>query len=584
MTTTHKSDSQFVIPEHLKKFTVPQNYSLYTPIDQASWRYIMRVSKSFFKDRAHEKYLEGLPATGISIDSIPKIENMNQCLKKIGFQAAVVSGFIPPAVFLEFLSLGILPIACDMRTLEHISYTPAPDIVHEAAGHAPFLADPGYANYIRRYGEVSQKVIFTLEDIDVYNAIRVLSDIKEDPRTTDAEIEKAYEELDRTSKAVRIISEATLLTRMAWWTIEYGLVGGMHDPKVYGAGLLSSVGESYDCFAKNVKKVPLTLACTEVSYDITKPQPQLFVTPSFHHLTVVLEEFAETMAYKKGGLEGLEKALEARTVTTAQWDTGVEVSGCLENIFVEEGQPIYLVYGGLCQLSVNDYEVHGYGPDYLDRGLEFPVGPFQKKTEGQKTVFEYANGLRVTGRVYKEIVSQGILVAYHLQDVEITGLKQDQARTSASREDTKTSTTKTMDQYLLPVGSRIVSVFGEPADRSAYYKVASGLHEPNYTQKTTLTEANKDLNQLYLEVRQQRESNTPQLERLKEIYALLVSTYPKDWLLRLEILELLRSLPPTEKTEELVDPLELDLEQLKKNPEFHDLILRGLQLLEPTTH
>ena len=77
---------------------------------------------------------------------------MNRMLKDIGWAAVAVDGFIPPNAFMEFQAYNILVIASDIRQLEHIEYTPAPDIIHEGAGHAPIIANPEYAEYLRRFG------------------------------------------------------------------------------------------------------------------------------------------------------------------------------------------------------------------------------------------------------------------------------------------------------------------------------------------------------------------------------------------------------------------------------------------------
>src|SRR5262249_11541701 len=125
------------IPPHLNKYIVDQNYARYSAEDQAVWRYIMRQLKSFLGQFGHPSYLAGLEKTGIGVNQIPHIDQIDEHLEKFGWSAVPVSGFIPPAAFMEFQSLGILPIASDMRSLDHLLYTPAPDIVHEAAGHAP---------------------------------------------------------------------------------------------------------------------------------------------------------------------------------------------------------------------------------------------------------------------------------------------------------------------------------------------------------------------------------------------------------------------------------------------------------------
>jgi phenylalanine-4-hydroxylase len=133
------------LPQHLRAFALVQDYGRYTPRDHAVWRFTLRRLAAQLEHTAHPIYLEGLSRTGISQDEIPNIENMNVALSELGWSAIVVDGFIPPAIFMEFQALRILVIAQDMRPVEHILYTPAPDIVHESAGHAPFIIDTDYA-------------------------------------------------------------------------------------------------------------------------------------------------------------------------------------------------------------------------------------------------------------------------------------------------------------------------------------------------------------------------------------------------------------------------------------------------------
>ena len=303
------------IPKHLHKYIVEQNYDRYTFEDQEVWRFVMRQLKSFLSEHAHSAYVSGLKQTGITINEIPKIDVMDEKLKEFGWRAVAVSGFIPPAAFMEFQSNGILPIACDMRTIDHILYTPAPDIVHEAAGHAPILVDSEFSQYLKNYAEVASKSIISSEDLNLYEAIRSLSDIKEAPQSTKAEIEKAEAELQKAIEKMTYVSEAQLLGRMNWWTAEYGLIGDLKAPKIFGAGLLSSIGESRMAL-KKPKLMPLTTECLDFSYDITEQQPQLFVAEDFKSLNLVLKELASQLAFNKGGPEGLSKAKQAKTVCT----------------------------------------------------------------------------------------------------------------------------------------------------------------------------------------------------------------------------------------------------------------------------
>ncbi|MCB0386798.1 MAG: phenylalanine 4-monooxygenase, partial [Bdellovibrionales bacterium] len=167
----------------------------------------MRRLIDYLSVHAHPCYVDGLAKTGITSEFIPRIEEMDAKLREFGWSALPVSGFIPPAAFMEFQSLGILPIASDMRTIDHLLYTPAPDIVHEAAGHAPILVDPAFARYLKRYGEVASKAILSKEDMDQYEAIRVLSDTKEDPTSTKEQVAEAMKQLESATEAISYTSE-----------------------------------------------------------------------------------------------------------------------------------------------------------------------------------------------------------------------------------------------------------------------------------------------------------------------------------------------------------------------------------------
>ena len=203
------------IPEHLREYITEQDPSLYTPIDQAVWRYVMRVSKDFFAIHGHPLYVQGLSTTGISTDRIPLVSEMDAALRKLGWRAVAINGFIPPAIFLEFQSLRILAIACDIRKLENIGYTPSPDIIHEAAGHVPIVADPEYRKYLEAYGEIARNAIITKADLELYEAVFQLSEIKEDPHSTPEQIAVIQKKFEEVSNREVKPSEAALLTRMA---------------------------------------------------------------------------------------------------------------------------------------------------------------------------------------------------------------------------------------------------------------------------------------------------------------------------------------------------------------------------------
>src|SRR5512133_1739878 len=206
------------LPHHLMSLVIEQPYNGYTAQDHAVWRYIMRQNVHYMPKVAHSSYLEGLRKTGISVDTIPQMYGMNRILKEIGWAAVAVDGFIPPAAFMEFQAHNVLVIAADIRPITQIGYTPAPDIVHEAAGHAPIIADPEYAAYLVEFGKIGCKAFSSRKDIDLYEAIRLLSILKAAPYPPPEEIRAAEAQLAAIEATLSAPSELSLIRNLHWWT------------------------------------------------------------------------------------------------------------------------------------------------------------------------------------------------------------------------------------------------------------------------------------------------------------------------------------------------------------------------------
>lgn len=344
------------LPAHLRKFVVSQNYAAYTAEDQAVWRFVLLQTHSRHLRTAHAAYAAGFEAAGISVSEIPRVARMNERLRQHGFQAICVDGFIPPRAFQAFQARGFLPIAADIRTSRHLTYTPAPDIIHEAAGHAPFLAHAEYARYLRRIGALGEQAFASGYDQSVYEAIFLLSELKEDPNATAVQISAAELQLEQLTRSSPPPSEAALLARLYWWTVEYGLIGQLEDYRIYGAGLLSSIGEGHFCHEPWVKKLPLTAACVQVAYDITRPQPQLFVARDFGHLNQVLDQVSRTLACHVGGEYALGQALQSAEPACLELDTALSVTGVVDSVARDDGTPaaISLGFDSGCALARAD--------------------------------------------------------------------------------------------------------------------------------------------------------------------------------------------------------------------------------------
>ncbi len=567
------------LPQRLLDYVVFQDYSLYSHIDQAIWRYIMKISLPFFMKYAHESYISGLEMIGMPLDRIPKVDEIDKKLDTYKWGAVTVKGFIPPTIFMEFLSRRVLPIAVDIRTIEHITYTPAPDIIHEAAGHAPIIANTDYADYLCAYGEVAKKAIQSKQDSELYKIIRKLSEMKEDPNTDQIELKTIEIELEQKTSENRWASEANELARMNWWTIEYGLVGSLKNPKIYGAGLLSSVSESLECFDKKIKKIPVSIECIHQDYNITEPQPQLYVTNNFKDLKKILDDYSKTMAFKTGGKEGIKKAIQSENITTTVYDSGLQISGTIKNYINDNmGEITYLGYDGNVQLCYKDTEIPSHGIRYHSEGYGAAIGkvcdfekPIHQLNKNQlnsigikknsQVSLKFIGGLAVTGSIKKilKYEDKPIIITMENTNVKIMGDHLFKPEWGT---------------YDLACGGEITSVFGGPADWNNYYK-NSLKPKKERCQSSNLTTENIGLNELYNEVQKLRKINSPSkkyLPILNELY----NSYPNDWLLCIEIYEIIIGDDSIEKD---INQLLEHLNGFKKNEKLEDTIRRGLQVI-----
>jgi phenylalanine-4-hydroxylase len=518
MTPTERAIA--ALPPHLRRFVVTQDYEAYTPRDHAVWRHILGRLTAHLAERAHPRYLAGLAATGIGVEKIPSIDEMNVRLERVGWSAVAVRGFIPPAVFTELQSRRVLAIAADIRTHEHIEYTPAPDIVHESAGHAPFVADSTYAEYLRRCGEAGFRAIASVEDQAVFEAIRNLSVVKEDPACSPDEVTLAEERLRAAAASVRYASEATRASRLYWWTAEYGLVGPLDAPRIYGAGLLSSIGEAAHCLGPEVERVPLDVSCADAPYDITRMQPRLFVARDFDRLFEVLDDLVRTLSFARGGDAGLDEAARARSVNHLVLEGEREVTGRVVGRVEGRAGPAGL-RTALARLT---------GPVLASRlgaarGHPFPgeavvaFGEGELPARGEFDV-ALASGLRLRG--------------FAVGDGEVLRLAGELAGRPLDRP----------PWALLFLSRTLPSVGGGPADPAAWDRWFGELSSFTAGKGEARARARKaaalppGLAALYAEVRRLRESGTATGERLLALRE-AAEQYRDDWLLRAEVDELL---------------------------------------------
>ena len=566
------------LPKHLKQFIKPQDYADYSPINQAVWRYVMRKNVNYLSKVAHNSYLEGLKKTGLEVDNIPNMYGMNRILKEIGWAAVAVDGFIPPNAFMEFQAYNVLVIASDIRQLEHIEYTPAPDIIHEGAGHAPIIANPEYAEYLRRFGEIGCKAISSHRDYEMYEAVRLLSIIKEAEGTPQDEIDKAAAQVDFLQNNMGELSEMSRIRNLHWWTVEYGLIGSIENPKIYGAGLLSSIGESAWCMTDEVKKIPYDISAADQSFDITRPQPQLYVTPDFAHLSLVLEEFANSMALRTGGLSSLRKLIKSNALGTIELSTGIQISGVFTSVIEQEGKPIYIQTKGKTALAYRNKELVGHGALTHPDGFGSPIGKLKGINlaiedmsprdlraydiyEAEVVTLEFEGNIIVSGEIITGSRNlQGEIIIISFKNCTVT-----HNETILFRPE--------WGIYDMAVGKKVISAFSGPADINSFDMINHVAS--SYTIKTKKSVEREELEGLYLNIRAIRQGKNTNLT-IEKTFEIVRNNHPNDWLLCLEIAEL------SEKNNEipLLNEVLVYLEKLKENrSKVAHLIGGGLELI-----
>ena len=566
------------LPKYLHKFIVKQPYEEYTAQNQAVWRYVMRLNMSSLKKVAHSCYIDGLNKTGIVEDFIPEMEGMNRILKNIGWAAVSVDGFIPPNAFMEFQSYNVLVISSEIRTIDHIKYTPAPDIIHEAAGHAPIIANQEYSEYLRRLGEIGCKAISSPKDDEMYEAVRLLSILKENPNSSKKDIEEANNSVNRLQNEMGELSEMAKIRNLHWWTVEYGLIGDLNNPKIYGAGLLSSIEESQACLEKKVRKIPYSIDAANVNFDITNTQPQLFVVPDFSKLSFVLEKFANTMAIRTGGLNGVRKLIDSKTMGSVELSSGVQVSGHFTNVIQKNKKTIYFNTSGETAISVNGKELIGHGKEYHKVGFGSPVGKLEginiaienmspkdlKRNgiiEGKKVILNFEGGIKVEG----EIITgkrdlQGKIILISFKDCRVTYLE-------------KVLFDPSWGVYDMAVGENITSAFAGPASTDSFSDIYSISDKK--TNKIIYSKADQEIHKLYKSLRVFRENKTFNSKVCTDLFKEIREKCPDEWLILLELYEVVCFNDIT-----LAKEVHIELVRLKRNKNLKQLICDGLDLIK----
>ncbi len=201
--------------------------------------------------------------------------------------------------------------------------------------------------------------------------------------------------------------------------------------------LLSSIGESYSSLQPDVKKIPYSVEAAKKTFDITNRQPQLFVTPDFEHLNIVLNEFVCQMALHRGGLYGIQKAIESKNIATVEYSSGLQVSGTFTEVFEKDGDPIFIRADGPSSLNFHCKQLEGHGKNYHEHGFSSPIGHLENQEKplelfsdvelktigiekGKDVKLNFKSGVQLKGNLQQILRKEGKILIMTFSECKVT--------------------------------------------------------------------------------------------------------------------------------------------------------------------
>ena len=226
----------------LNDLFIQQNPEVYTGENHEVWQALCRRQEQALRGKACSQFYEGLDRIKLDFSSVPRLADINDRIAPItGWRAAAVPGYIDARYFFECLRARLYPTTIGIRRADSMDYVEEPDIFHDVFGHVALMADPAYGRLMQHFG-------------DIHDVI-----------TTDQDL--------------------TEMTRLFWFTIEFGLIREKGEVRILGSGLLSSPGEAVNCLSDKVERRPFRLAeVIAQPFRIDVFQDVLFIAESLEQL------------------------------------------------------------------------------------------------------------------------------------------------------------------------------------------------------------------------------------------------------------------------------------------------------------
>jgi phenylalanine-4-hydroxylase len=223
-------------------WTVEQPMASYSAQDHALWAQLYARQTTLVRDYAAPIFVQSVEAMDCA-DAIPSMEDLSRRLRAAtGWEVVAVPGLLPDDVFFAHLAQRRFPASWWIRTPEEIDYLVEPDVFHDLFGHVPLLFDPVFADYLQEYGLAGPKAL-------AHDAVSILA-------------------------------------RLYWYMVEFGLILVEGQLKAYGAGMLSSFGETqYSVASPTPNRIGFDLErVMRTRYWIDRYQSTYFVLDSFEQL------------------------------------------------------------------------------------------------------------------------------------------------------------------------------------------------------------------------------------------------------------------------------------------------------------
>lgn len=225
---------------------VAQPWDDYSPSDHAVWRQLYERQRALLVGRACDEFLQAQDAMGMTPDRIPKFADINRVLgAATGWTLIGVEGLLPELDFFDHLAHRRFPVTWWIRRPEQVDYIEEPDLFHDLFGHVPLLMNPLFADYMQAYGRGGLKA----------HAI-------------------GPEALQQ-------------LTRLYWYTVEFGLIRQHDGLRIYGSGIVSSKGESLYCLDSP--------APNRIGFDLERIMRTRYRIDTYQKTYFVIDSFAQLM-------------------------------------------------------------------------------------------------------------------------------------------------------------------------------------------------------------------------------------------------------------------------------------------------